>query len=368
MSASRAARNGSVRYRQQDFKGNATMNRNPIGFKSLLCAAAFCAAACNTVNALAAEISGAGSTFVYPLLLKWAATYHTKTGQRIDYVPSGSGNGVRQVKAEQVAFGASDMPLSPDELKAAGLAQFPVVIGGVVPVVHLTGVGPGQLRLTGPVLADIYLGKIVNWNDPAIAALNPGIKFPDLKIVPVHRSEGSGTTFNWVNYLSQVSDTWKTTVGAGTRVKWPVGGVGATGNDGVAIYIKYVEGAIGYVELTYALQRNLAYAAMQNRSGAFVQPSRETFSAAAATADWTQRPDFYQVVTDAPGPNAWPIAGVVFILVPKSAKDAAASKAALAFFRWALNEGQADADTEHYVSLPSDLVKQIEEYWNANIK
>jgi phosphate transport system substrate-binding protein len=344
------------------------MNKNPSVLKHLFRAAVFCFAACYAAVSLSAEISGAGSTFVYPLLLKWAATYYTKTGQRVEYVPTGSGNGVRQVKASRVTFGASDMPLKPDELRAAGLAQFPVVIGGVVPVVNLAGIGPGQIRLTGPVLADIFLGKIVNWNDPAIAALNPGIRFPDLKIVAVHRGESSGTTFNWTNYLSQTSDAWKSGVGAGTTVKWPSGGVSATGNDGVAIYIKHVVGAIGYVELTYALQSRLSYTSMQNRSGAFVQPSRETFSAAAGTADWSQQPDFYQVVTDAPGPNAWPIAGVVFIILPREAKDAAASKAALAFFKWALNEGQSDADTEHYVSLPSDLVKQIETYWSENIK
>jgi phosphate transport system substrate-binding protein len=335
--------------------------------KNLLRAIVFCAAACHAIASFSAEVSGAGSTFVYPLLLKWAATYYTKTGQRVEYVPTGSGNGVRQVKASRVTFGASDMPLTPDELHAAGLAQFPVVIGGVVPVVNLSGIGPGKLRLTGPVLADIFLGKIINWNDPAIAALNPDIKFPDLKIVVVHRGESSGTTFNWTKYLSQTSDAWKGSVGAGTSIKWPIG-VSATGNDGVAIYIKHVEGAIGYVELTYALQQRLSYTSVQNRSGAFVQPSRETFSAAASKADWAQQPDFYQIVTDAPGENAWPIAGVVFILLPREAKDAAASKAALAFFKWALNEGQSDADAEHYVSLPPDLVKQIEAYWSENIK
>ncbi|SAK72079.1 ABC phosphate transporter, periplasmic ligand binding protein [Caballeronia pedi] len=335
--------------------------------KRLLVAVVFCVSACHAVAAFSAEITGAGSTFVYPLLLKWAATYHTKTGQRVDYQPTGSGNGVRQIKAARVTFGASDMPLAPDELRAAGLAQFPVVIGGVVPVVNLPGVGAGQIRLSGPLLADIYLGKIVNWNDPAIVSLNPGVTLPNLKIVVVHRNESSGTTFNWVSFLSQSSASWKGSVGAGTTVKWPTG-VGATGNDGVATYIRNVEGSIGYVELTYALQRNLAYTAVQNRSGAFVQPSRATFSAAAAAADWNDRPDFYQIVTDAPGENAWPIAGVVFVLVPREAKDPAASKAVLDFFRWALNEGQADADAEHYVSLPAALVKQIEAYWSQNIK
>lgn len=343
------------------------MNRTLIGSTRLLRAIVLFAAICHAASALSVEISGAGSSFVYPLLLKWAATYHAKTGQRIDYLPTGSGNGVRQIKAEKVTFGASDMPLSPDELRAAGLAQFPVVIGGVVPVVNLKGVRPGQLRLTGQLLADIYLGKIVSWNDPAIASLNPGISLPALKIIVVHRIESSGTTFNWVSFLSQSSAAWKSSVGVGTTVKWPIG-VGATGNDGVSIYIRNVEGTIGYVELTYALQQNLSFTAMQNRSGAFVQPSRASFSAAAAAADWSQKPDFYQIVTDAPGPDAWPISGVVFVLLPKEAKDQAASKAALAFFRWALNQGQADADAEHYVSLPPALVKQIEAYWDENIK
>ncbi|SAK51373.1 phosphate ABC transporter substrate-binding protein PstS [Caballeronia ptereochthonis] len=338
------------------------MNRKLTGSKRLLLAVAFCAAACHAVNASCAEISGAGSTFVYPLL-KWAATYRAKTGQRVDYEPTGSGNGIRQIKAASVTFGASDMPLAPEELHAAGLAPFPVVIGGVVPVVNLAGVGPGQIRLTGQLLADIYLGKIVSWNDPAIVSLNPSIRLPGLKIVVVHRNESSGTTFNWVNFLSQSSASWKDSVGAATTVKWPIG-VGAAGNDGVATYIRNVEGSIGYVELTYALQRNLSYTAVQNRSGTFVQPSRESFSA----ADWSERPDFYQIVTDAPGDNAWPIAGVVFVLVSREAKDPAASKAALAFFRWALNEGQADADAEHYISLPPVLVKQIEAYWSENIK
>lgn len=343
------------------------MNRTLTGSMRVLRAIAFCAAVSHAVIAFSAGISGAGSTFVYPLLLKWAATYHTKTGQRVDYQPTGSGNGVRQIKAGKVTFGASDMPLAPDELRAAGLAQFPVVIGGVVPVVNLAGVGPGQIRLTGQLLADIYLGKIVKWNDSAITSLNPGISLPDLKIVVVHRGESSGTTFNWASFLSQANADWKSSVGAGTSVKWPVG-VGATGNDGVATYIRNVEGSLGYVELTYALQMNLSYAAVQNRSGAFVEPSRASFSAAAAAADWSQQPDFYQIVTDAPGADAWPIAGVVFVLVPREAKDQAASKAALEFFRWALTQGQADADAEHYVSLPPALVKQIEAYWDANIK
>ncbi|MDF3838667.1 phosphate ABC transporter substrate-binding protein PstS [Cupriavidus basilensis] len=336
--------------------------RSPWRHATLACLLAGCALA-----ARAGDITGAGSTFVYPLLVKWAATYYTKTGQQVNYEPIGSGNGIRQIKAAAVTFGTSDMPLKPDELEAAGLVQFPLVVGGVVPVVNLDGVAAGQVHLTGQLLADIYLGKIVNWDDPAIAAVNPGIRFPDRKIVVVHRSDSSGTTFNWADYLSKVSGEWKGRVGAGTTVKWPVG-VGASGNDGIAIYIKNVKGAIGYVELTYALQRKLPYTAVRNRDGAFVEPSRESFSAAVSAADWNQHPDFYQVITDAPGMQAWPITGAVFVIMPKAPKNASDAKSALAFFRWALNDGQADAAAEHYVSLPSGLVKQIEAYWGESIK
>jgi phosphate transport system substrate-binding protein len=326
-----------------------------------------CTLAGFALAAHAGDITGAGSTFVYPLLVKWAATYHTKTGQEVNYQPTGSGNGIRQIKAANVTFGASDMPLKPEELHAAGLVQFPLVIGGVVPIVNLEGVAAGQIRFTGPLLADIYLGKISNWDDPAIGAINPGIRFPDKKILVVHRSDSSGTTFNWADYLSKVSGEWKNSVGAGTTVKWPTG-VGASGNEGVATYIKNVKGAIGYVELTYALQRKLPYAAMQNRGGAYINPSRESFSAAVASVNWNRQTDFYQVITDAPGEQAWPIAGAVFVIMPKVPKDEASAQGALAFFKWALNDGQADAAAEHYVALPPGLVKQIEAYWSDNIK
>ncbi|EHP41655.1 phosphate ABC transporter substrate-binding protein [Cupriavidus basilensis OR16] len=329
---------------------------------TLACLLAGCA-----LSAHAGDITGAGSTFVYPLLVKWAATYYTKTGLEVNYQPTGSGNGIRQIKAANVTFGASDMPLKPDELRAAGLVQFPLVVGGVVPIVNLDGVAAGQVRFTGKVLADIYLGKIANWDDPAISGINPGIQFPNQKILVVHRSDSSGTTFNWADYLSKVSDEWKGSVGAGTTVKWPAG-VGANGNEGVATYIKNVKGAIGYVELTYALQRKLPYTSVRNREGAFVEPARESFSAAVASADWSQHSDFYQVITDAPGARAWPITGAVFVIMPKDPKNAANSKAALAFFRWALNDGQADAAAEHYVALPPGLVKQIEAYWGENLK
>jgi phosphate transport system substrate-binding protein len=348
---------------------NATMNGTLSRWTRSCRIAVACIAMSHAILACAVDVTGAGSTFVYPLLMKWAATYYVKTGQQVNYLPTGSGNGVRQIKAARVTFGASDMPLMPEELQSAGLAQFPLVIGGVVPVVKLAGVGPGQLRLTGAVIADIYLGKITDWSDPAIAAINPGLSLPGRKIVVVHRGESSGTTFNWASFLSATSPEWRDHVGAGTSIKWPTG-VGATGNDGVAMYIMNVEGAIGYVELTYALQRKLAYTAVQNKSGAFVEPSRETFSEAVDGADWSQHADFYQIVTDAPGPNSWPITGITFVLVPTSAtvKDAARSKAALDFFHWALTEGQDDASKEHYVALPPDLVRKIEAYWVEKIK
>lgn len=312
--------------------------------------------------ARAGDITGAGSTFVYPLMSKWAATYYARTGHQVNYQPTGSGNGIRQIRAARVTFGATDMPLKPEDLRAAGLVQFPIVVGGVVPVLNLDGVGPGQLRTTGALLTDIYQGRIVNWNDRAIAAENPGLALPDLKIVVVHRNDSSGTTFNWTDYLTKVSPQWGESVGAGTTVKWPVG-VGANGNDGVATYIRNVKGSIGYVELTYALQRKLAYAAVKNRDGIYVQPSRETFSAAVTAAEWNPKADFYQVLTDASGPQAWPITGVVFVLISKANGNAAETNDAIAFFRWALSEGQADAAAEHYVALPAGVVRHVEAYW-----
>ncbi len=312
--------------------------------------------------ARAGDITGAGSTFVYPLMSKWAATYYARTGQQVNYQPTGSGNGIRQIRAARVTFGATDMPLKPEDLRAAGLLQFPIVVGGVVPVLNLDGIGPGQLRMTGALLTEIYQGKIVNWNDEAIAAENPGMALPDLKIVVVHRTDSSGTTFNWTDYLTKVSPQWEASVGAGTTVKWPVG-VGATGNDGVATYIRSVKGSIGYVELTYALQRKLTYAAIKNRDGIFVQPSRESFSAAVTGAEWNPKADFYQILTNASGPHAWPITGVVFVLISKIKGNVAETNDALAFFRWALSEGQADAAAEHYVALPASVVGHVEAYW-----
>jgi phosphate transport system substrate-binding protein len=319
-----------------------------------------------TPAAQATDISGSGSTFVYPIMLKWAASYHAKTAVKVSYQAIGSGGGIRQVNSGMVTFGASDKPLPPEELQAAGLAQFPVVIGGVVPVLNLDGIKSGQLNFTGEMLADIYLGKIASWSDPAIAALNPDLKLPDLKIVVTYRADSSGTTFNWVNYLSKVSAEWKTKVGEGTTVKWPTGTAG-NGNEGVARNVGYIKGSLGYVELAYAVQHKMTFGKVKNRSGAFVTPSPESFQAAAANAGWKVQ-DFYEILTDAPGNDSWPITATVFVLMPKRSKDSAQSSEALRFFRWALEQGQADAKSLDYVALPETLVKQVEGYWLDNIK
>jgi phosphate transport system substrate-binding protein len=325
------------------------------------------AAAMFGANAHAQNITGAGSTFVYPILSKWSADYNVSTGHQVNYQSIGSGGGIAQIKAATVDFGASDKPLPSEELKQAGLGQFPVVIGGVVPVVNIAGIGPGKMRFTGPLLADIYLGKITLWNDPAIAAVNPGLNLPAQRITVVHRSDGSGTTFNFVNYLSKVSTDWKTKVGEGTSVNWPAG-IGGKGNEGVAAYTKQIKGGIGYVELSYALQNKMAYAAVRNAAGNFIQPSAESFAAAAASADWTKAKDFNLVITNAPGDQAWPIAASVFVMMYKQPKKPAGSKAAKAFFLWALENGQPQAASLDYVPLPASLVKQIEAYWAANFK
>ena len=329
-------------------------------------AAFTCAALLIASVAYAAEITGAGSTFVYPVLSKWSATYNEKTGNRINYQSIGSGGGIAQIKAATVTFGASDMPLKPDELAAAGLTQFPIVIGGVVPVVNVEGIKAGELKFTGPMLADIFLGKIAKWNDAAITSVNPGVKLPDQKITVVHRSDGSGTTFNWVNYLSKVSDEWKTKIGEGTSVSWPTG-VGGKGNEGVAAYVNQIKGSIGYVELAYATQNKMAYTSVKNKSNEFVQPTAKTFQTAAEQANWTEQPDFYQVITNAPGAGSWPITATVFVIMYKEPKDAQRSKDAIAFFKWALNEGQPDAQSLDYIPLPAALVKQIEASWAKNI-
>ena len=318
-------------------------------------------------SAQAADITGAGATFIYPILSKWSDSYNNKTGNKINYQSIGSGGGIAQIKAATVSFGSSDKPLEPKELEEAGLAQFPSVIGGVVPVINVEGVDAGKVKLTGPLLADIFEGKVTTWNDPAIAQVNPGIKLGDAKITVVHRSDGSGTTFNFVNYLSKVSPEWKSKVGEGTSVQWPVG-VGGKGNEGVAAYVKQIKGSIGYVELAYALQNKMAYTAVQNAAGKFVQPSADSFQAAAASADWKNAKDFFLVITNAPGENSWPITATNFILVYKQPKDKEGTKAALEFFKWAYADGGKQAEELDYVPLPKALIDQIEAYWQTQIK
>jgi phosphate transport system substrate-binding protein len=318
-------------------------------------------------DAVHAQITGAGATFIYPLLSKWSAEYAQKSGAKINYQSIGSGGGIAQIKAGTVDFGSSDKPLASEELAAAGLGQFPSAVGGVVPVVNLPGVAAGQLKLTGPVLADIYLGKITNWNDAAIAQLNPGVSLPSTKINVVKRSDGSGTTFNFVNYLSKVSPEWKSKVGEGTSVNWPTG-IGGKGNEGVAAYVKQIKGSIGYVELAYAAENGMAHAQMQNAAGQWVQPSIASFQAAAAAADWKSAKDFSVVISNAPGAQAWPIAATNFILMYKQPKDPARSKAAVDFFRWALHDGGKTAESLNYVPLPPELVSQVETYWSTEFK
>jgi phosphate transport system substrate-binding protein len=319
----------------------------------------------NTASA-AQQVTGAGSTFVYPVLSKWAAVYSQSNGLQVNYQSIGSGGGIAQIKAGTVDFGASDAPLSAKDLSDAGLVQFPIVIGGIVPVVKLAGIEAGQLKLSGTVFADIFLGKIKTWNDPAIAQLNPGLKLPSGAITVVHRSDGSGTTYNFANYLSKVSPEWKSKVGFGTSISWPTG-VGGKGNEGVAAYVKQINGSIGYVEYAYVLQNKMSYALLQNAAGTFVQPSAETFQVAAASADWKQAQDFDLVMTDAPGQNAYPLAATTFILMRKQPKNPQAAEAAVTFFKWALEHGQKDAEALDYVPLPSSLVSQVEAYW-ANTK
>jgi len=316
--------------------------------------------------ASAATISGAGATFPYPIYAKWADEYKKETGNDLNYQSIGSGGGIKQIKANTVTFGASDMPLKPEELKAANLVQFPTVTGGDVPVVNLSGIKPGELTLDGPTLAKIFLGEITKWDDPAVKKLNPKANLPAQAIVVVHRSDGSGTTFIWTDYLSKISDEWKANVGANTSVEWPTG-IGAKGNEGVANNVLQTSGAIGYVEYAYAKQNNMTYVDMINKDGKRVVPNSESFKAAAANADWANSPGFYEIITNEPGPKTWPIAGATFILIPETPPDPAEAAEALKFFRWAYKKGDKMAESLDYVPLPQPVVALIEKSW-ANIK
>ena len=320
-------------------------------------------------QSFAAETTGAGSTFVSPVMAKWIDAYKAKTGNTVSYQAVGSSIGVGLIKKATVDFGATDMPLDPKELEKLGMIQFPIVIGGVVPVVNIDGVKPGQLHFTGEVLAGIYLGKLKSWNDPAIRAINPDLKLPNTPITVVHRIDGSGTTFNWSNYLSKVSPQWKTSVGEGTAVEWPVG-VGGRGNDGVASLVGLVPGAIGYLEYAYALQRldKISFGVVQNSAGNFVVPDAASFQAAASSADWKAEKDFHLVLTNAPGEDAYPITATTFVLMPIKPKSPERSAAAIDFVRWSLDNGKSQAETLNYVPLPAALIQQVEQYWQQSFE
>ena len=310
--------------------------------------------------ALAQDITGAGATFPAPIYAKWADAYNKATGARMNYQSVGSGAGIKQIKAKTVDFGASDMPLKDEDLAKDGLLQFPTVIGGVVPVVNIKGVAPGQIKLTGQALGDIYLGKITKWNDPALTALNPGVPLPDAAIAVVRRADGSGTSFIFTNYLSKVNAEWKTKVGEGTAVNWPTG-AGGKGNEGVAAFVQRLPNSIGYVEYAYVKQNKMTYTLLKNAAGSFVAPDDANFKAAAAGADWAK--SFYQILTEQPGKDAWPLTGATFILMYKSQDKPASASAALKFFEWAYAQGDAMAAELEYVALPANVKDLVRKQW-----
>jgi phosphate transport system substrate-binding protein len=319
------------------------------------------------LDAQAVDITGAGATFPYPIYAKWAEAYKQKTGVGLNYQSIGSGGGIKQIQAKTVDFGATDAPLKGDELAKQGLVQFPAIIGGVVPVVNLEGIAPGAMRLTGAVLGDIYLGKIKKWNDKGIADLNPSVKLPDENITVVRRSDGSGTTFLFTDYLSKVNEEWKSKVGSSTAVAWPEG-VGGKGNEGVASYVQRIKGAIGYVEYAYAKRNKMTHIAMRNKDGTFVQPEDDAFQAAASYADWKSAPGFYQILTEQPGKTSWPITGASFILIYAKADKPQNTVEVMKFFDWALKSGQKMAAELDYVPMPDNVIKMIADEWRAQVK
>ncbi len=335
--------------------------------KQLLASLVVGALAVLASSAYAADMTGAGATFPYPVYAKWAENYKKATGNGLNYQSVGSGAGIKQIKAKTVDFGASDKPLKAEELTEAGLMQFPAIMGGVVTVVNLDGIAPGAMKLTGPVIAAIYMNKITKWNAPEIAALNPGMKLPAEDITVVHRADGSGTTFLFTDYLSKVSPEFKTMIGADAAVKWVVG-VGGKGNEGVAANVQRIKGAIGYVEWAFAKKNKIAHTQLKNKDGVFLQPDDDNFKAAAANADWAKTPGFAVVLTDQPGKASWPITGVSYILMHKSQADAAKGKEVLKFFDWAYKNGDAAAVELDYVPLPSSVTKLVAESWKANLK
>jgi phosphate transport system substrate-binding protein len=320
-----------------------------------------------SAGAMAADMTGAGATFPYPIYAKWAESYKAATGNGLNYQSVGSGAGIKQIKAKTVDFGASDMPLKAEELDAEGLMQFPAIMGGVVAVVNVDGVAPGQLKLTGPVIADIYLGKIVKWSAPEIAALNPGVKLPADDITVVHRADGSGTSFLFTDYLSKTSADFKAKIGAGTAVKWAVG-VGGKGNEGVAANVQRIKGSIGYVEWAYAKKNKMSHTQLKNKDGVFLQPDDDNFKAAAAGAEWTRTPGFAVVLTDQAGKASWPITGVSYILMHKAQADASKGKEVLKFFDWAYKHGAPAATELDYVPLPASVVALVEGAWKVQLK
>lgn len=320
-----------------------------------------------STSAFAADITGAGATFPFPVYSKWADAYKKETGNGLNYQSIGSGAGIKQIEAKTVTFGATDMPLKVEQLEKDGLVQWPMVMGAIVPVVNIEGVKPGELVFDGETLAKIYLGTITKWNDPVIAKLNPKVKLPADAITVVRRSDGSGTTFNFTDYLSKTSPEWKTKVGSGTAVEWPAG-VGAKGNEGVAGNISQTKNSIGYVEYAYAKQNKLTYTAMVNKVGKTVQPTVAAFQAAAANADWAKAPGYYLILTDQPGETSWPITAATFILMHKEPTDKAASAEAIKFFKWSFEKGGKMAEELDYIPMPEAVVKLIEKTWSADIK
>ena len=318
-------------------------------------------------SAVAVDVTGAGATFPAPVYAKWADMYKKASGNAVNYQSIGSGAGIKQIKAKTVDFGASDKPLKIEELNEAGLIQFPMVMGGVVTIVNLDGIAPGQLKLTGPVIAEIYMGKITKWNAPQIAALNPGVKLPADEITVVYRADGSGTTFRFTDYLSKVSPEFKTAVGAEASVKWATG-VGGKGNEGVAANVQRMKGTIGYVEWAFAKKNKIAHTQIKNRDGVFMQPDDEAFKAAAASAEWAKTPGFGIVLTDQAGKNSWPITGVSYILMHKAQADAAKGKEVLKFFEWSFKNGDAAATELDYVPMPESVSKLVSDAWKANLK
>jgi phosphate transport system substrate-binding protein len=326
-----------------------------------LAAGAMAVLGAGAAPARSADLSGAGATFPYPVYAKWAEAYKQQTGIGLNYQSIGSGGGIKQIEASTVTFGASDMPLMPQVLQQNGLVQWPMIIGGAIPVVNIPGIRPGQMMLDGPTIASIYMGDITRWNDPAIARLNPALKLPALDIAPVYRADGSGTNFLFTNYLSKVSPAFAEKIGSNTSVQWPVG-LGAKGNEGVANQVVQTTGAIGYVEYAYVIQTHMTYTKLRNRAGQYVSPSAQAFQAAAANADWSRAPGFYQVLTDQPGAASWPITGASFILMHTRSGDQNTA-AALKFFHWAYTRGQQLAEQLDYVPIPENVVKLVEVRW-----